>query len=661
MNDTEIKTLIDQTDLVSYVEKFTELTKSGSQYRGVCPICQHDNDSEFVVYNHRTFHCWACGAAGDVINFIREKDSVDFYTAAETLARDMNVEITKDKKYIETKTKTQNFQQRAEKCHANVRVVSDYLHKARGLLDETIDRFMLGADEHGNVTIPFVDENGRYCGGAVRRFEGTPKYLTNKNIDGVFTKSKFLYNLRNAKKNLTNTLFMVEGFFCAMSLDQNGLAAVAYNSSQPTDGHFQKIASMLDVYQGLSVVIVPDNDAVAMNNLPSVRNRANKNAHKVAFEVMYLPDGIKDINEFFTAGHTLEEFVALPKDTLDLAALKVKLDKCGSVEAERKMVDGFAKTIEDELTLLDIAKYLAQRWDIDMQTARDYLKISQVSEGLLEDFKDPETCLAEAVRMLREPAVSYGISTLDEGINGAGRRKDVTFIGGYSSSGKTFLTICMACDMVVRQRKKVIYFSMEMSAGALYARVIACLLQKPSDVVNQMILDGDILVWNCLEKLKQYLYVVDKNGLTIEQVDRYVKEAKAKLFDGDLDCVFIDYIQYMKNCAQFDVLAETAKGMKPLAKNNEIHVVVLSQLNRGSRIWEKPSMADLKGGGDLEASADNILLLWRPEADPSLPPDEKALKKGCVMLGIGKARNGAKIDEVELFLNQNTSRIERRE
>ena len=59
-----VNTLIDQIDLVEYAEKFTTLTESGNTYRGVCPICNHGNPSEFCVYDHRTFHCWVCGKAG---------------------------------------------------------------------------------------------------------------------------------------------------------------------------------------------------------------------------------------------------------------------------------------------------------------------------------------------------------------------------------------------------------------------------------------------------------------------------------------------------------------------------------------------------------------------------------------------------------------------
>lgn len=652
----DVRGLVNQVDLVDYVEKFTDLTPQGDVFRGVCPICGHDNNTEFVVYDRKTFHCWACHASGDVINFIKDKDSVDFYTAVEKLADELNVDIEHDATYQSKKKAVSDNEEWALACKKNLKTVERYLEERRGLNPETMDYFQLGADSYGNVSIPFIDVNGRYVGHAVRRFEGTPKYLTNKNSD-IFTKSEFLYNLRGAKEKLDNRLYLVEGFFCAMSLYQEDRAAVAYNSSQPTKQQLVKIAALQRMYPELTVILVPDNDGIAYGLLDKVRKNILRYASELPVEVLLLPDGVKDVNEFFSMGKTLEEFDELKRVPLDIFVLDMLLAKCDSVLAEKHIVESYAKTVSDNLTLLDISKALAKRWEMDDKAVQDFLHVSQIGVALDEDLKDPDQCLSETVKMLKEPVMQYGLMPLDEGIRGAGRRKDVTIVGGCSGSGKTFMTVGMAADMVVRQRKRIIYFSMEMSAGALYERVLGYLLERSSDVVDQMILEGDPLVYNVLEKLKEYMYVVDKNGLTIQEVDAYVKDANAKKFDGQLDCIFIDYIQYMKGCAEYQVLAETAKGLKPLAKDNNIHVVCLSQLNRGVMPWEKPDMGKLKGGGDIEASADEILLLWRPGKDPSLLPEEAEEKKNIVMVGVGKARNGARIEEAEMRLDVERSRI----
>ena len=643
--------------MVDFAEKYTDLQKQGDVYRGVCPVCQHDNNSEFVVYDHATYHCWACGSSGDVINLLRDKYKLDFFAAAEKLAEIMNVDLTHDKGYKAKKEAITKQKDWAENCKRNLKVVKDYLNKKRGLSDSTIEYFQLGADEYGNVSVPLVDANGRYVSWAVRRFEGQPKYLTGKNNE-IFTKSEFLYNLRGAKEKLTNTLYMVEGFFCAMSLYQADLAGVAYNSSQPSKQHIQKIAALLRHHSEMTVVLVPDNDGVAYPLVSKVRKNILQYAPELPVEVLLLPDGCKDVNDFFVAGHSSEEFEALPRIQLDLFVLTQELDKCGSLTAERRLVEGFVKSVKDNLTRLQIADFLAERWKSPVEAVIDFIHASRQGLQLDSDFKDPDQCIAETVKMLKEPVMQYGLDTLDNGIRGAGRRKDVTIIGGSSGCGKTFLVVNMAADMVVRQRKHIVFFSLEMSAGALFERVIACLLKRSTDIVDKMLLQGDPLAYQVLEKLREYIYVVDKNGLTIEEIDAYVKTANSKKFDGQLDCIFIDYLQYMKGCSEYQVLAETAKGLKPLAKNNNIHVVALSQLNRGINAWERPDVGKLKGGGDLEASADEVLLLWRPDKDPNLMPEERELKKNKIMVAIGKARHGARIDETELKLNPATSRIE---
>ena len=650
-----IKNVIEKVDLVEYAEKFTDLTKCGSQFRGVCPICRHGNESEFVIYNHRSFHCFVCGVSGDVINLIEHVNHVDFFTAVETLAEELNIDIKKDASYVRRKSISNKHRDFVSKCKANVKTVEDYLIKQRGLRAETIEEFELGANEQGNVVIPFVDSNNRYVGVALRKFEGNPKYVNSKNNE-LFQKAEFLFNMRGARARLKNTLFLVEGYFCAMTLHQEGLAAVAYNSSQVSKQQCAVLQRLHETYPELTVVLVPDNDDVAYPLVAKTRRNFRNAAPDVPVEVLMLPDGAKDVNDLYTQGR-FEEFKTAPITDLDEFVLFYELEKCASLVAERKVVEKFAKDVSDPISLDGIADMLADRWSLEKKVVREFLKVSQSAKSLREDFKNPFQCYEETREMLTDERLQYGITALDEGVRGGGRRKDVTFIGASAGAGKTFLTVQMCVDMVVRQFKNAVYFSMEMSAGALYERVLSNLLEKDVEEVDRLIRNGDPIVEKCLDKLKEHLYVVDKNGLTIAQVDEYVKEAKAKLFDGALDVIFIDYIQYMRGCAEYQVLAETAKGMKPLAKENNIHVVVISQLNRGSRTWEKPNLGDLKGGGDLEASADNVFLMWRPGSNPKLDPREYEMIKNDVMLSVAKARNGSTINEITLQIDPSTSRM----
>ena len=649
-----VKNEIEKIDLVEYLENFTELTKQGSQYRGVCPICNHGNPQEFVIYNHRSFHCWVCGKSGDIINFVRAKFNLDFFAAVEKLADELNIDFNRDERYIARKKIANQCQLFATNSMKNVNRVYDYL-KSRNLSDDTIKKFELGANPFGNVTIPFIDENGRYIGCSVRQLNDSPKYLNSKNNE-LFTKAEFLFNLRNAKNLLTNELFLVEGFFDAMSLDQNQFPAVAYNGSQLTKQQLSKLAELHSSFPNVTMILVPDNDGIAYPLLTKTRKHILKYAPDVPFEVLLLPDGIKDTSDFFLS-NSKDDFLKLPRKSLDLFVLEFELKNCSSIDAEKKIVEKFSKSISDNLKLIDIAKFLAKRWKIDKNSVCEFLKISQSDAHLIDDFKDPYQCTLEAQAMLLESNMKYGFDILDNNINGIGRKRDVTFVGAASGVGKTYLTLQICLNMVCFQKKNAIFFSMEMSAGALYERIIANLLKKTSFEVDRLILAGDPAVEKILDDLKDHLFVVDKNALSVDQLNAYVKEANVKIFDGELDVIFIDYIQYMKGCSEYATLAETAKAMKPLAKENNIHVVVLSQLNRGMNSYQRPSVAGLKGGGDLEASADNIFLLWRPGFNPALSPPERDEMKNIIMLGVGKARSGAKVDEISLVFDPRSSSI----
>ena len=95
-------------------------------------------------------------------------EQVDFFTACEILADELNVDISQDEGYVKRKSIVNYNEEAAETYHKNVKVVQDYLTKERGLTEKTINAFTLGADNHGNVFIPFVDTNGRYVGYALR-------------------------------------------------------------------------------------------------------------------------------------------------------------------------------------------------------------------------------------------------------------------------------------------------------------------------------------------------------------------------------------------------------------------------------------------------------------------------------------------------------------
>ena len=90
--------------------------------------------------------------------------------------------------------------------------------------------------------------------------------------------------------------------------------------------------------------------------------------------------------------------------------------------------------------------------------------------------------------------------------------------------------------------------------------------------------------------------------------------------------------------SEYTVMSETVRSFKPLAKELNIVPIVLSQLNREGRPWEKPNLAQMKGGGDIEATADWIIGMWRDGENPALSLEEQESKQDIINMAILKGR-----------------------
>ena len=145
--------------LVEYIPE-AQLHSDGT-YRCACPIHHGDNPTSFTIFpDNNHYYCFSCGAHGNIVNYVMERDSVSFETAVKTLCDDFGVEID-DERYREQLSITQRNAQWVKAMQRNLPTVIDYLHK-RGLTDETIAKFGLGSSEKMQaLAIPMYDTWGR--------------------------------------------------------------------------------------------------------------------------------------------------------------------------------------------------------------------------------------------------------------------------------------------------------------------------------------------------------------------------------------------------------------------------------------------------------------------------------------------------------------------
>jgi len=284
------------------------------------------------------------------------------------------------------------------------------------------------------------------------------------------------------------------------------------------------------------------------------------------------------------------------------------------------------------------------------QAERDVFKIAeQRQRGQEGGFKSIKNLLATAVDKIetlyeQEGSItgeSSGFSDFDDLTSGL-QPADLIIVAGRPSMGKTTIAMNMAENVAISSGKPVAVFSMEMPGDSLAMRMMSSLGRIDQNKVRTGKLDDD--EWprltsaiNMLAETK--LFIDDTPALTPTEVRarsrRLVRE------HGPLGLIVLDYLQLMQSPSsgesRVQQISDISRGLKALAKELNVPVVALSQLNRNleQRPNKRPVMSDLRESGAIEQDADLIVFVYRDEVYNEDSPD-----KGTAEIIIGKQRNG---------------------
>jgi replicative DNA helicase len=240
-------------------------------------------------------------------------------------------------------------------------------------------------------------------------------------------------------------------------------------------------------------------------------------------------------------------------------------------------------------------------------------------------------------------AMATGLSDLDEYLEGGVRPGELVIIGARPSMGKTALAMTIGLNMAAEY--SVAMLSMEMPHVELRDRMTAMLGRVSlSSVKRPGRRDGGLdwtRVIEGIEKAKELNFqVTDQGGLTINQVRS--KARNVKRLHG-LNVLLVDYIGLMSGldarAPRAYQLEEISRGLKTLAKELEIAVICLAQVNRKveERADATPSLSDLRDSGAIEQDADVVMFVHRPiQAKPDLGEEFRHYAK----LSVAKNRNG---------------------
>ncbi|MGI6072506.1 MAG: replicative DNA helicase [Lachnospiraceae bacterium] len=236
--------------------------------------------------------------------------------------------------------------------------------------------------------------------------------------------------------------------------------------------------------------------------------------------------------------------------------------------------------------------------------------------------------------------VSTGFADLDKKTNGL-QPSDFILIAGRPSMGKTAFALSLAKYAALKKDLSVAIFSLEMSKEQLVHR----LLSMDSNIDAQVIRTGELSdsQWESLMDSsdavgKSKIIIDDTSGISVTELRSKCRKYK---LEHDIQMVIVDYIQLMSSGKNVESrqqeISDISRALKGIARELDIPVVVLSQLNRAadSRQDHRPLLSDIRESGAIEQDADVIMFLYR---DDYYHPDTE--EKNVAEIIIAKQRNG---------------------
>ncbi|MDE0928474.1 MAG: DNA primase [Acidimicrobiales bacterium] len=289
--DEDVKRVRDQTDIVQLITQHTQLKKNGRQWMGLCPFHGEKSPSFSVNHEKGLYYCFGCQTSGDVIDFVRQMEHLDFAGSVEYLASRANIPLRytdknetqkrgRRKELLESVQKAVDFYHDRLLRHPDGRAARDYLRE-RGYDSEVARQFSLGWAPEGwdnlakhlnisaddmqdaglgglskrgtkydffreRIVFPIFDERGDAVGFGGRKLpdgEG-PKYKNTSDAAKVYSKSRVLYGLNWAKTEAgkLDEIIVCEGYTDVIGFHLAGIErAVATCGTAMTPDHARKL------------------------------------------------------------------------------------------------------------------------------------------------------------------------------------------------------------------------------------------------------------------------------------------------------------------------------------------------------------------------------------------------------------------------------------
>ncbi|MFC5542797.1 DnaB-like helicase C-terminal domain-containing protein [Ureibacillus suwonensis] len=575
--------------LLTYIEKATGTTATTigkTKFMKPCPFCGKNKNHHFAIDTtknlYKSFN--QCVPSGSIIDFIMHYEHLSKNEAIKKLIdlanlttewEETDMSVKKKKTHImeSVESKVQfndvDFTDLVEKAHRNVNQ-TDYFKK-RGLSDNIINQYKLGyapegfyfvIENHSDIQEqPYEKLNYYKCLLPIWNSRGQCSYfitrIEDSNVNNDVTKT---HNLKGRTIELLNerylmdgisreVIFIVEGYFDALSIEDIGYPAIALNGVNNVNRLKKLIEMHQEQLEATYFIIIPDNDTAGEQLIKNI-NKTN-----IEYDVLELPDGYKDANEYFVA------------------------DKEAFTLFIRKGVD----------RLLN-----AKRGDFLLNYLDDFYSMIEDNEFL---------------------PISTGMERFDT-ILGGGFFPGLYVLGGPTSLGKTAF-IHQIADQIAEAGTPVYYFSFEMSRNELIARSISRLsfLENPrkamtvTDVTAGKDLESVSLHLNNYKKIANRFEIYEgRLNDTIQKVEERINEI-GKYQKNFI--IIVDYLQVI-NAKSTSTIGERSTidtvvtSLKQISRKFNIPIVLISAFNR-SAYYAPISFEGFKESGVIEYTADVLM------------------------------------------------------
>lgn len=309
----------------------------------------------------------------------------------------------------------------------------------------------------------------------------------------------------------------------------------------------------------------------------------------------------------------------ITQNTITAANIEYYADLVYEAAVRRRIVEASGRIIQDAQNV---------EFSFLTETARkrldDAIGVKQHSISFIGDD------IAETIDAMQQPSRAYPTpwALLTKAIGGF-RAGSLYTIGARPGKGKT--SIGLQCAMTLSRQGAVAFASLEMGKMELHKRIISIGASIPMDsTMNNSLTQAE---WERLarfkEEIRPNIAIDDRAEVSIHDIRAFARSVHRVM---PLKGVIVDYLQLMSskdNRPRHEIVAEMSRQLKILARDLEVPVIALSQLNRNSELRsdKKPSLADLRESGAIEQDSDVVILLHQEE--------------DLIMLDIAKNRQGA--------------------